>query len=73
MQKSLKNCFLGVVGDNEHISTMDIAGVVLKGVQALEEELEKQKSINNDLLRQNELLEQKLNDISAKLEILLKR
>ena len=64
---------LGVVNDNEHISTMDIAGVALKGIQALELEVSELKKINQKLEQKNKLLASKMEEINKKLDLLLQK
>ena len=49
---------VGVAGENEHLSTVDVSGVALKGVQALIEENESLKAQLELLLQRVEALEQ---------------
>ncbi|MEK9603196.1 MAG: tail fiber domain-containing protein [Flavobacteriaceae bacterium] len=49
---------VGIEDENSHISTIDVSGVALKGVQALIEENQKQKEeINSQTILINELLD----------------
>jgi FtsZ-binding cell division protein ZapB len=52
---------------------MDIAGVALKGIQALELEVSELKKLNQKLEQKNKLLASKMEEINKKLDLLLQK
>ena len=57
---------LGVVGDKEHISTMDLAGVSIIGIQ-------EQSKMINDLKKENDSIKKENHKIKAQLELIIER
>ena len=57
---------LGVVGDKEHISTMDLVGVSIIGIQ-------EQSKMINDLKKENDSIKKENHKIKAQLELIIER